>query len=107
MANKGNSDTHTAYNHHEDGVAEKNTLQQPEAIEATFDALGGAPNPWGRGHLQLYGACLIIYLCSTMNGISILASNDQIYLLVLTGHQRLLWFAHGLHQRYSRVSRVL
>ncbi|KAJ9633647.1 hypothetical protein H2204_006853 [Knufia peltigerae] len=26
------------------------------------------PNPWGRGHLALYGCCLIVYLCSTMNG---------------------------------------
>lgn len=26
------------------------------------------PNPWGRGYLQLYVYCLILYLCSTMNG---------------------------------------
>ncbi|KAL6242514.1 hypothetical protein RBB50_010654 [Rhinocladiella similis] len=26
------------------------------------------PNPWGRGHLALYGCCIIVYLCSTMNG---------------------------------------
>ncbi|KPM39227.1 Lactose permease [Neonectria ditissima] len=68
MADKAEFETHTAYNHDEDGAAEKNPPEQPEAIQATFDALGGAPNPWGRGHLQLYGACLIIYLCSTMNG---------------------------------------
>lgn len=26
------------------------------------------PNPWGRGHIALYGCCLVVYLCSTMNG---------------------------------------
>ncbi|KAF9888224.1 hypothetical protein FE257_009219 [Aspergillus nanangensis] len=52
-----------------EAMAEKNASSaQPNAIAATFDALGGAPDPWGRGHLQLYGACLIIYFCSTMNG---------------------------------------
>ncbi|KAH8696014.1 general substrate transporter [Talaromyces proteolyticus] len=29
---------------------------------------GGAPNPLGRGHLQLYALCALVYLCSTMNG---------------------------------------
>ncbi|CAM1502504.1 Fc.00g044880.m01.CDS01 [Cosmosporella sp. VM-42] len=38
------------------------------AIDATLDAAGGAPNPWGKGHVQLYMLCVIIYLCSTMNG---------------------------------------
>jgi len=26
------------------------------------------PSPWGRGHLALYGCCIVVYLCSTMNG---------------------------------------
>ncbi|KAK5447933.1 hypothetical protein LTS15_009432 [Exophiala xenobiotica] len=26
------------------------------------------PSPWGKGHLALYGCCLVVYLCSTMNG---------------------------------------
>ncbi|KAH6887651.1 general substrate transporter [Thelonectria olida] len=26
------------------------------------------PNPWGTGHLKLYSLCILIYLCSTMNG---------------------------------------
>lgn len=26
------------------------------------------PNAWGRGYLTLYCHCLILYLCSTMNG---------------------------------------
>jgi hypothetical protein len=55
--------------HDENAIDEKNAASmQPQAIEATFDAIGGAPSPWGRGHLQLYGACMLIYLCSTMNG---------------------------------------
>ena len=26
------------------------------------------PNPWGRGYLQMYAFCFVLYLCSTMNG---------------------------------------
>ena len=26
------------------------------------------PNPWGRGYLQLYGVCFLVFFCSTMNG---------------------------------------
>lgn len=26
------------------------------------------PSAWGKGYLLLYGYCLILYLCSTMNG---------------------------------------
>ncbi|KAK7892227.1 hypothetical protein LTR67_007323 [Exophiala xenobiotica] len=26
------------------------------------------PSPWGKGHLALYGCCIVVYLCSTMNG---------------------------------------
>lgn len=55
--------------HDESAIDEKiASSMQPQGIEATFDAIGGAPSPWGRGHLQLYGACMLIYLCSTMNG---------------------------------------
>jgi hypothetical protein len=25
-------------------------------------------NTWGRGSLRLYAVCLLVYLCSTMNG---------------------------------------
>jgi sugar porter (SP) family MFS transporter len=45
----------------------KETIQTPEAIATALDNVG-APSPWGRGHLQLYMACGLIYLCSTMNG---------------------------------------
>jgi hypothetical protein len=40
----------------------------PEAIETTLIEAGGAPNPWGKGHVKLYMLCGLIYLCSTMNG---------------------------------------
>jgi hypothetical protein len=45
----------------------KEAIQTPEAIATALDNVG-APSPWGRGHLQLYMACALIYLCSTMNG---------------------------------------
>ena len=36
-------------------------------------ALGeNKPNAWGRGYLQLYACCLLVYLCSTMNGMLLL-----------------------------------
>jgi hypothetical protein len=28
------------------------------------------PNQWGAGYIKLYFTCLLIYLCSTMNGMS-------------------------------------
>jgi hypothetical protein len=40
----------------------------PVAIENTLIEAGGAPNPWGRGHIKLYLLCSLVYLCSTMNG---------------------------------------
>lgn len=30
--------------------------------------VGKPPNPWGKGARQLYMMCVLIYLCSTMNG---------------------------------------
>ncbi|KAL2831702.1 putative transporter [Aspergillus cavernicola] len=69
MPDKTESETHGDSRHDENATAEKNPSNvQPHTLAATFDALGGPPDPWGRGHLQLYGACLIIYFCSTMNG---------------------------------------
>lgn len=58
--------------HHEDGhsVISKPTEGPSAAMETALDATGGAPSPWGRGHIQLYLYCLVIYLCSTMNGTS-------------------------------------
>lgn len=40
------------------------------ARNADFAAAIGdkPPNPWGRGYLQLYCMCFVVYLCSTMNG---------------------------------------
>jgi MFS family permease len=44
-------------------------IVQPDAIVTTLEATGGRPNPFGRGHIKLYSFCLIIYFCSTMNGL--------------------------------------
>ncbi|RGP70019.1 lactose permease [Fusarium sporotrichioides] len=46
----------------------KEHTQTPDAIATALGASGAAPSPWGRGHIQLYMACALIYLCSTMNG---------------------------------------
>ncbi|KAG8362191.1 Lactose permease [Fusarium venenatum] len=56
--------------HHIDNGGEdsKENTQTPEAIATALGARGAAPSPWGRGHIQLYMACGLIYLCSTMNG---------------------------------------
>lgn len=62
------SEVHISASCAEGSPDERDDSGKPEAIVNTFNALGGPPNPWGRGHLQLYAACLIIYLCSTMNG---------------------------------------
>ncbi|PCD28433.1 hypothetical protein FGRA07_03572 [Fusarium graminearum] len=50
------------------GEDSKENTQTPEAIATALGATGAAPSPWGRGHIQLYMACALIYLCSTMNG---------------------------------------
>ncbi|KAF3394388.1 Lactose permease [Penicillium rolfsii] len=69
MTDSAKTETHTHSMHNECAIDEKDASStQPQAIEATLNAIGGAPSPWGRGHLQLYGACIFIYLCSTMNG---------------------------------------
>ena len=37
--------------------------------ESLTETLRRRPIPlWGRGSLQLYATCLLVYLCSTMNG---------------------------------------
>ncbi|KAL3952891.1 hypothetical protein ACCO45_012834 [Purpureocillium lilacinum] len=61
--------TRTTSTEHNEGPPQLEKGAVPaEAISATLEVTGGAPNPWGKGHLKLYGACLVIYLCSTMNG---------------------------------------
>lgn len=55
--------------HIDDGALDtKESPHTPDAIAAALAADGAAPSPWGRGHIQLYMACALIYLCSTMNG---------------------------------------
>ncbi|KAH7489688.1 Lactose permease [Fusarium oxysporum f. sp. matthiolae] len=48
-------------------TGKKEAVQTPESIATELNNVG-APSPWGKGHLQLYMACALIYLCSTMNG---------------------------------------
>ena len=43
------------------------------------------PSPWGRGHLALYGCCIIVYLCSTMNG-KVRQRFDETWLIMWTGY---------------------
>lgn len=85
--------------HHDEGDdgPQKTRVTQPDAIVNAFDAAGGAPNPWGRGHLRLYLACMIIYLCSTMNGECSVRIKDA-STSVVTGC-RLRRVSHGQHQR--------
>ncbi|KAH7129721.1 general substrate transporter [Dactylonectria estremocensis] len=68
MAAAEKTQSHSDCKHEEDGLHDSKASAQPEAAVAILDASGNAPNPWGRGHLKLYLACGLIYLCSTMNG---------------------------------------
>jgi hypothetical protein len=36
-------------------------------------------NTWGAGSLHLYAICLLVYLCSTMNGMSRCQRNNMIH----------------------------
>ena len=41
----------------------------PDAQDSLTKILRRRPiRPWGRGSLRLYAICLLVYLCSTMNG---------------------------------------
>jgi MFS family permease len=67
-------------------------VQTPDAIATALNSVG-APSPWGKGHLKLYMACALIYLCSTMNGydgslmgsINVLSEYQEYYGLGDTG----------------------
>jgi hypothetical protein len=50
---------------------EEKAVSGPEVIASTLEAAGQKPNPFGPGHVQLYLFCVIIYFCSTMNGMLI------------------------------------
>lgn len=46
----------------------------PHSQESVTEILRNRPiRLWGRGCLQLYAICLLVYLCSTMNGQMVLA----------------------------------
>lgn len=59
---------HSEHHEHDHDWISKSPDDPAAAMESALDASGGAPNPWGRGHIQLYLSCMLIYLCSTMNG---------------------------------------
>lgn len=48
---------------------DEKSLAHPEAIAATLEVTGGRPDAFGKGHIKLYLCCVIIYFCSTMNGL--------------------------------------
>ena len=51
----------------------KTVKEETEITVANADfaaAIGqNVPNPWGKGHLNLYCCCLLVYLVSTMIGV--------------------------------------
>lgn len=63
---------------------------QTEKVEALNLDLAKAleqsrPDPWSRGYIGLYCVCLLIYLCSTMNGALLrLRRRDSNHLLTVT-----------------------
>lgn len=54
--------------HHQEHALPVLNQDPGAAIAATLHHANAVPNPWGRGHIQLYLICSIIYFCSTMNG---------------------------------------
>ena len=52
----------------------KEVIEDKTVTVANADFAGAVgenkPNPWGKGHLQLYAFSLLVYLVSTMNGAS-------------------------------------
>ena len=69
MADEKNKGAEGLHAHEENAPKDDMHPASPvQAIQATLDAAGGPPNPWGKGHIRLYLACLVLYLCSTMNG---------------------------------------
>ncbi|KAG4263885.1 hypothetical protein FPRO03_09161 [Fusarium proliferatum] len=77
---------------HDASNEKKEAVQTPEAIATALNNVG-APSLWGKGHLKLYMACALIYLCSTMNGydgslmgsINVLSEYQEYYGLGDTG----------------------
>ncbi|KAF5603525.1 lactose permease [Fusarium pseudocircinatum] len=77
---------------HDTNNEKKDAVQTPDAIATALNNVG-APSPWGKGHLKLYMACALIYLCSTMNGydgslmgsINVLSEYQEYYGLGDTG----------------------
>lgn len=65
------SDKISSHEHHEhadatNNVVSESTMKVQNPRLATILETD-KPNPWGKGYLELYGVCLLMFLCSTMN----------------------------------------
>jgi MFS family permease len=76
------------------GFAKKNETEiKARNVEYAAAISENKPNPWGRGYLQMYAFCFVLYLCSTMNGydgslmgsINSVSKYQQYYHLPLNG----------------------
>jgi len=62
---------------------------------------------WGSGSLHLYAVCLLVYLCSTMNGLSGLVIILGTITMRLLTFDRLRRLAHGIYQRRTKLHCIL
>lgn len=60
---------------------------------------------WGSGSLHLYAVCLLVYLCSTMNGLSRVKSKSNKRLLLTL--DRLRRISYGFDQRRAQLHCIL
>ena len=77
--------------------------EEVEAVNPSFATIMAKhkPNPWGKGHLQLYALAAICFLNSTMSG--------SLYLSLLIAFLTLVrfrWLAHGQHQRSPKLYQI-
>lgn len=68
MEDKANSTQH-----HEAGRLEKEVVTEQKLSVSADPHLAAIletnkPKQWGRGYPQLYFICIVVFLCSTMNG---------------------------------------
>lgn len=98
---------------------EKVSLEKHEASVDTIDAIGDDHHAvlttilkerpvriWDKNSLHLYAVCLLIYLCSTMNGLS--TPSRRLRFPVLTDYfNRLRRISHGFNQCRTELYSVL
>ncbi|KAF4446656.1 hypothetical protein F53441_9697 [Fusarium austroafricanum] len=68
MTDSSNGKSQPKMEHVRKNPDQKNEKSQSAEVIDILSNNEDAPSLWGRGHLQLYLACAIIYICSTMNG---------------------------------------